>query len=179
MFSPDKIILHHSKTPDNRILPNWEAIVKYHKSWRYNFETVTEEEAQKLVLEGHKVTPPWSDVGYHAGVELINDKPITRPGRPLGTMGAHCLGQNYNSIGVCFIGDFDLGSPREDILYHGALLLMNFCQALHISITEIYGHRDFWLDRTCPGKLFDIGKIKEMVSDLNGIGSNFGLRGEK
>ena len=43
----------------------------------------------------------FSDIGYHFVVYLDGSVHV---GRPLHKSGAHCIGQNKNSVGVCYIG---------------------------------------------------------------------------
>lgn len=53
----------------------------------------------------HKAPPPegrgWSDIGYHA---VIQPDGSTQNGRGLNEVGAHCSGENHDSIGICLIG---------------------------------------------------------------------------
>ncbi len=43
----------------------------------------------------------WRDVGYHY---VIRRSGLVENGRPLSEQGAHCEGQNANSIGICIVG---------------------------------------------------------------------------
>ena len=46
----------------------------------------------------------WSDIGYHFYIQL--DGTVWH-GRPLERSGAHTIGRNKNSIGVCFEGGYN------------------------------------------------------------------------
>lgn len=48
-------------------------------------------------------SPPrnWHDIGYH---RVIRRSGVIEPGRPLEIPGAHALGYNKHSIGVCLVG---------------------------------------------------------------------------
>jgi len=53
----------------------------------------------------------WSDCGYHFIVKLDG---TIETGRPINKKGAHCIGYNKNSIGVCYVGGRgDDGKPKD------------------------------------------------------------------
>ena len=135
----NKIILHHSKTKDGKVV-NAEAIRRYHVE-----------------------TNGWSDIGYHFLIEQIGDRVAVVPGRPLTLYGAHCSGNNTGSIGVCVVGDYD----TDRISLDKELLLTDLCVSLCLMFgirgREVYGDRDFHSAKTCPGNLFPLGRIKANV----------------
>lgn len=140
---PNKIIIHHSATKDSGTV-SWNAIRRYH-------------------VETNK----WKDIGYHAGVELITDAAgFTSAeilyGRDWDQAGAHTVGQNEKALGLCVVGDFDLISPSDKILNKAAQIVAFWCRRYKIGVNEIYGHRDF-ANKTCPGKLFDLGKFRDIL----------------
>lgn len=51
------IVIHHSLSPDTKTR-NWDAIRAYHMSWRYDGESISEAQAQKLMAQGKKVNSP-------------------------------------------------------------------------------------------------------------------------
>lgn len=73
----NKLIVHCSATPEGRDVKT-ETI----KDWHVN---------------GNH----WKDIGYHYVIEL--DGSIHK-GRDENVIGAHCSGQNANSIGICYVG---------------------------------------------------------------------------
>jgi N-acetylmuramoyl-L-alanine amidase len=144
---PNKIILHHSATKDSGTV-SWNAIRRYHLN-----------------------ECNWSDIGYHFGVEYISD-----PGDPAGSYevllgrlpgneGAHTQGLNHDSIGICFIGNYDETEPPKEMLKAGVRLVTWLCKEYGISPFHIYGHRDF-ARKTCPGILFNIDLFQEEVLKL-------------
>ena len=81
MRNVDEIIIHCSDTPEDR-----EVSVEEIRKW-------------------HTLPKPkgngWKDIGYHFVVLLDGTIAI---GRPLGEVGAHTLGHNRDTIGVCYVG---------------------------------------------------------------------------
>jgi hypothetical protein len=133
---PTKIIIHHSLTKDSGTV-SWGAIREFH------------------VKENG-----WNNIGYHAGVELINNHYEILIGRPWDEMGAHTKGYNSDSLGVCLVGNFDEEKPSDAILYSGSQLIKYWMRTFHISVTNVYGHHDFNKDKSCPGTKFDMISFK-------------------
>ena len=72
----NKIIIHCTATPENR--PHDVAdITRWHLARGFN------------------------TIGYHY---LIHIDGRIEKGRPIEKQGAHCSGQNRNSIGICYVG---------------------------------------------------------------------------
>ena len=129
------IFLHHSLTRDSETV-SWDAIRRYH--------------TQAL---------GWSDIGYHAGIELINDRYEILLGRPFSKTGAHTRGHNRNSIGICMVGNFDLYFPPDEQWN----LTMNFIRDLmkifKISKKHIFGHCEF-SSKSCPGNTINMERLR-------------------
>ena len=52
-----------------------------------------------------------NEIGYHYVVRLDGS---VEPGREVARMGAHCIGWNERSIGICYIGGLDArGHPAD------------------------------------------------------------------
>lgn len=96
----------------------------------------------------------WDGIGYHYYVR--KDGTVWR-GRPEDSIGAHTVGHNSVSIGVCFEGNFELDLMSEAQLNAGLWLIGNIVSRYpYISIS---GHRDN--DATaCPGKNFPAELLK-------------------
>ncbi|MFC1511631.1 peptidoglycan recognition family protein [Candidatus Latescibacterota bacterium] len=139
-MTPQKIILHHSLTKDGRTV-SWGAIRRYHTE-----------------------TLGWTDIGYQWGLELINDHYEILFGRMSNdgslSVGAHTLGQNDRSIGVLFVGNFDLHEVPPEQWLLGIKLVRWLMVTYHIPAREIYGHRDFAGYKSCPGKKFDVDMFR-------------------
>ena len=99
-------------------------------------------------------------IGYHYVVKLDG---TIQEGRKLNDVGAHCLGHNANSIGVCYIGglraqatndqrpttnDLAPADTRTDAQKFALLKLLQSLKVLYPK-ARIYGHRDF-ANKACP-----------------------------
>lgn len=140
-----RIIIHHSLTPDNQVV-DWKAIRKYH-------------------IE----TNGWTDIGYHFGVELVGDKYVVQKGRSESIPGAHCLGQNDKSLGICVVGNYDLEEPPEAALDLLAQLCADICKRHGLASEDIFTHNRFASYKTCPGRKFPMPKLKSKVKSLLGV----------
>lgn len=144
---PRGFVIHHSLTQDGSTV-SVPAIRKYHKN-----------------VKG------WSDVGYHAFVELAGAEYEAILGRPMDMEGAHCLanGMNSRTFGVCLIGNFDRDPPvhqqlevmRDRILVPWARMF-----SIPLNLDTVTFHRDHAPDRTCPGKAFTKDILKMYLPGL-------------
>lgn len=148
-MKPNTIILHHSLTKDSGSV-SWGAIRKYHKD----------------VLG-------WYDIGYHYGIELINYNYEILVGRFENAYGAHTRGWNYKSIGICFVGNYDIEKPNIKMLNKGVELVRYLMDKYNIPKYNVIGHNEAWTlddfgykkypDKSCPGKLFDMKRFREAL----------------
>ena len=90
----------------------------------------------------------WSDIGYHFVIEL--DGSIHK-GRSVGTMGAHCVGENHN-IGICYVGGCDADmKPKDTRTEEQKAALVDLIEDIkeEYPTIQVYGHRDF-AEKECP-----------------------------
>lgn len=140
-MKPNKIIVHHSLTKDGWTV-SWQAIRKFHTG----------------IIPGCSFK--FHDIGYHFGIEQINDRYEILQGLMIGETGAHCRGQNKNSIGVCLIGNFDETVPDDLQIRSAVRLISSLCDVLVIPHSEVYGHRHFAPYKTCPGANFSMTALR-------------------
>lgn len=140
-MKPLNIIIHHSATKDSGTV-SWQAIRRYHIN-----------------------DCAWEDIGYHWGVELVQDQSWASPvyeilmGRAPDKNGAHTVGRNHDSIGICVVGDFDNEVPNDQ-QWNTTLKLVRWLMSIYnIPKEKVYGHRD-WAKKTCPGKNWDMIKFR-------------------
>jgi N-acetylmuramoyl-L-alanine amidase len=95
-------------------------------------------------------------IGYHYVIYLDGS---VHEGRPIAEAGAHCLGQNANSIGICYIGGCtaDGKTPKDTRTEAQKSALIKLLTELRAQYpkAEIRGHRDF-ANKACPS--FDATK---------------------
>lgn len=89
-------------------------------------------------------------IGYHYVVRLDGS---VEPGRPESEQGAHCLGHNARSIGVCYIGGLasDGRTPRDTrtpAQKESLARLIADLRRRHPGAT-VHGHREF-AAKACP-----------------------------
>ncbi len=99
----------------------------------------------------------WKDIGYHF---VIYRDGSVHTGRDIATIGAHCAGQNADSIGVVYVGGLDAaGKPKDTrtAAQKTALrqLVDKLCRQYGISRQKVYGHNEF-ANKGCP--CFDVKK---------------------
>lgn len=92
----------------------------------------------------------FKDIGYH--YYLTRDGVIHR-GRPLETVGAHCLHHNRHSIGICYEGGLDAeGRPKDTRTLTQKASLLALLRELKKLFPDalIVGHRDLNPQKPCP-----------------------------
>lgn len=155
-MTPEYIVIHHSATKDGS-QNDWEAIRRYHMSWRYQGNIITEAEAKARIANGVKgVESPWKDIGYNWGAEFDGDCYRWKIGRPLTMNGAHCLeqGMNHRSIGICVVGNYDLDLVPDRLLQIVVQNVAALMQQFKIPRANIKRHSDYASYKTCPGTRF-------------------------
>lgn len=100
----------------------------------------------------------WSGIGYHF---LVRKDGTVYEGRPLNAIGSHCLGQNNDSIGICFEGNFEKEKMGSEQLKVGTELVLDLMKRFNIPTSKIYGHKDL-LATSCPGKNFPLSHFKSI-----------------
>lgn len=106
----------------------------------------------KIIHIWHKANG-WAGIGYHFVVR--KDGTIER-GRPLDKVGAHCTGQNSDSIGICFEGDFEKEHMEDAQLKAGRELIAYIKQTY--PLIRVTKHKDF-MATDCPGKNFPFDEL--------------------
>lgn len=98
----------------------------------------------------------FSSIGYHF---VIYRDGSVHTGRPLEQVGAHCFGQNANSVGICYIGGraakgvkpVDSRTPAQ----RSALRRLVADLRRQFPAATVHGHNEF-ANKACP--CFDVQK---------------------
>ena len=99
----------------------------------------------------------WSGIGYHFFVR--KDGSVYR-GRPEDTVGAHAGNNNYDSVGICFEGNF-MTETMPEAQKRAGQELVQYLKGKY-GITKVQKHSD--VNATgCPGTHFPFGEISEGV----------------
>lgn len=122
----NKIILHCAATPEGKHF--------------------TVEDIRRWHMQGNG----WSDIGYHFVIYLDGS---VHEGRPLEKIGAHTIGENKNSIGICYIGGVaaDGKTPKDTRTPEQRAALIQLVKDLQVEYpdTTIHGHNEF-APKACP-----------------------------
>lgn len=103
------------------------------------------------------VNQGYTGIGYH--VYVRRDGSVYR-GRPIDTVGAHCIGVNNVSIGVCFEGNFENETMTAAQIKAGQELV-SYLKGLYPS-AEVKRHKELY-NTACPGKNFPFEEIKKGI----------------
>ncbi len=120
---PDKIIIHCSATEEGR-------------------------DFSARDIDGWHKARGFRRIGYHWVVRL--DGSLER-GRKEYEIGAHCLGQNARSLGICYIGGLRGGKPadtRTPAQRAAMARLVEDLRSRYPGVT-VHGHREF-AAKACP-----------------------------
>lgn len=92
----------------------------------------------------------FNDIGYHYLIRL--DGTIEK-GRDDAVIGAHAVGNNRDSLGVCYVGGLDAnGKPKDTrtaAQKESLRKLLNLLRKKYPGVT-VYGHHDFDKGKACP-----------------------------
>lgn len=106
-------------------------------------------------IHAQHINQGYAGIGYHFYVR--SDGRVYK-GRPINKIGAHCLNHNYNSIGVCFEGNFEK-DVITDAQKNAGKELIQYLKGKYES-AEVVRHKDL-MATACPGEKFPFDEIKK------------------
>jgi len=109
----------------------------------------------KNIERWHVEDNGWRAIGYHY---VIRRDGTLEKGRDIHEAGAHALGYNANSIGVCLVGGVDkFNSPEQNYTANQYYTLKKLLDVLCVTFpdADIIGHNDV-SDKACP--VFNVGE---------------------
>ena len=103
----------------------------------------------------------FADIGYHYIIDL--DGTIEK-GRDESLVGAHCVGKNAISIGICYVGGCDKNLKPKDTRTDAQKkamkkLVHQLMEKYNIPLNNVYGHYQFCSYKECPSVKID--KLRE------------------
>lgn len=138
---PDKIVIHGSDVSWRKQRDQLVNINQYHKSLDF----------------------PLSYFGYYVGYHRLITNSRNIQCKLDSEVGAHTIGQNSNSLGICvgFDGDIEYPHPDDYILLKRQVLAWQDMYVIPNS--QVYFHRHFNISKTCPGSLLGVEWLKELL----------------
>jgi hypothetical protein len=134
------LIIHCAATPNGRN-HNAKDINYWHGHDRVAHGK-TPFKRQRPAIENH--ASDLQHIGYHFVVRTNGTIDL---GRHLIEVGAHCRGHNFESVGICLIGN-DRFTPEQ---WYALRLLCKGLQYEIPSLEHIFGHTEVASYKTCPG----------------------------
>lgn len=104
----------------------------------------------------------FADCGYHF---FIRKNGEIQKGRELYFVGAHCAGQNQDSVGICLSGRSNFTDKQfksAALLIHDLRELLEIRAEGGIWTNAVYPHNHFNKNKTCPN--FDLDKIFSLTN---------------
>lgn len=101
----------------------------------------------------------WVMCGYHYFIR--KDGSIYR-GRPENVIGAHCPGQNFQSIGICAEGSY-MWDTMPQAQLSAIIELVNDIKNRY-GIKEVGGHREYY-STDCPGTNYPLEEIRRGIME--------------
>lgn len=131
-------------------------------------------------IKAYHLTKGWSDIGYHKVIEYpsITTKKISdlvKDGRPEDFIGAHCIGFNSQSLGICLVGNWTKLMPHPGQLDALVAQLHIWMDKYNIKPENIFTHREKWVNEhgkactECPGDALQlmVEKIRQALKHLD------------
>jgi hypothetical protein len=140
MNKPDKIIIHHSGGTNADPL----ADTSHH-----TFE----------IIENYHVSKGWGEIGYNW---LIEKDGSIHKGRSEEGYGAHTLGQNGKSIGICVVGNFDFSLPTKKQEESLVIVYKDILTRYPNLRGQVFPHRAF-SNKSCYGDKLSDDWAKNLV----------------
>lgn len=105
----------------------------------------------------------WAGIGYHLYIDL---KGNICKGRAHYAQGAHCLGWNQFSLGICFEGDYTKIQEMPYKQFRAGIKAINYLKSLDNSYLNatVIPHKEKF-NTACPGKYFPIESYKNLLNN--------------
>ena len=98
-------------------------------------------------------------IGYHW---VIRRTGVIEPGRPEDEVGAHCMGENHDSLGICYVGT---EIPTTEQLESLKSLFIDVSKRHSIPLTSWFTHNHFNPHKSCPG--FSLEHLRSILDNID------------
>ena len=149
---------HATKKYKDRSVSGIKQIIIHHSATLPNSEDGRRD--AEAFARYHVESNDWPGIGYHyvigkdGTVNKTNNNTI---------VSYHAGNANPASLGVCLVGNFDLGEPPE-IQWSAAVdLTLMLMGAYGIPENRVIGHWEVPANKSCPGRLFDVDKFRRCL----------------
>ncbi len=116
----------------------------------------------------HKYLRGWEDIGYHYLIgnnHLFTKDGNLYVGREEKFEGAHVIGYNKDSLGICLIGNFDKKAPTKKQFETLFSFLKEKLKKYNLSAENICGHNEFLgVEKSCPRNFVNMNYIRAVAS---------------
>lgn len=148
MNKPQYLIVHHTGGTDadpraDTSNQKFEVVDDWHRQ-KWNFK---------------------SSLGHYIGYQYFIDKTgkVTQ-GRADTEEGAHTIGKNNSSIGICLAGNFDVTKPTQAQIDALKALLKEKMAQFNIPLANVVPHRTFAV-KTCYGSLLSDSWARDLLNE--------------
>jgi hypothetical protein len=100
----------------------------------------------------------WIGIGY---AFFVRKDGTIYEGRPINTIGSHCLGSNLDSIGICAEGNY-MTETMPDIQKQAIVDLIKYIKNIYGNL-EVGGHKQY-SPSECPGTNYPLQEVIDMVN---------------
>lgn len=100
---------------------------------------------ERQIRDFHVNQLGWRDTGYHW---VVRRDGRVEKGRPEAEQGAHVLGYNSDSIGICLCGADALFTVPQ--ISAAVRLVRSLQKSYGLTAEDVYGHNDYTDDKVCP-----------------------------
>jgi N-acetylmuramoyl-L-alanine amidase len=128
--------------------------------------SATDDGSAQLFRLLHRGVFGWADVGYHyvIGNGTWSPDGCVEEGRPAGKAGAHARGHNFDSVGICLVGNFEDWEPTPAQLESLSALLRKLMPASGLSPSDVRLHRELpGMKTACPGRNFTRRLLEKLL----------------
>jgi len=112
------------------------------------------------IVDAYHKSLGWGKIGYHYFIEKDGK---TTQGREESEQGAHTIGYNDKSIGICLAGNFDATLPTHEQKLALKALMQDILTRFEISPDRIVPHRNF-ANKSCYGNRIGDNWAREILN---------------